>query len=325
MTEALSHRDFEHATETPAPPAAPPVVTSEPVAVTPEPDEHAETPSEAENRERDESGRFRGRRHRASSQQASPEDVPRIRELTRKLRETEQTLEQERQARPAPPRVAQTTGELPAAFTDAEPMLEQFVNESDPYAAWMRAMTRWDRKKETFESAQTEAKASVARTTQAAREAAERDVDTAYQAHVTRLTAFTKTHPDVTDLLAQATQQTHPMNPLLGQALITHDKSAELVYLLAQQPDLHAELFLQSHGRDATPEAVAALRRVLTTRVLAVPTRSAAATMTEAPPPKPPNLVRTGTMKAGDEPPAADDFDAHAGYWGKKREGGRRR
>jgi hypothetical protein len=86
-------------------------------------------------------------RHRAASQQASPADVPRIAELTKRLRETEaerDSLKTQR-ATPAPqPRVE------PMAEPTAKPVLKQFVDalkDDEPYELALErhadALTDW--------------------------------------------------------------------------------------------------------------------------------------------------------------------------------------
>src|SRR5206468_8221930 len=64
-----------------------------------EPDAAAE-PASAETEERDEKGRFKPKKHRAASQEATPADVPRIQQLTARLRAAEAERDALRLAQP---------------------------------------------------------------------------------------------------------------------------------------------------------------------------------------------------------------------------------
>src|SRR5262249_5888796 len=103
-------------------------------------------------------------RRRSAKQQAGADDSPRIAELTKKWREAERERDEwKAKAQPAqdaprpipPPRDAPT-------FTKPEPKLEDFASDPDPYGAWLRASSRWDREKDKFEEQQAQHQSETA-------------------------------------------------------------------------------------------------------------------------------------------------------------------
>ncbi len=294
------------------------VAEPEPAAKPAEPE--GETPTEGE---RDVNGRFKPR-HRAKSQEAGAGDVPRIAELTRKLREAERRAEEaERRATAAPPAAAERREPArsepglaaPASsFPDKEPTLTDFEGEADPYAAWMRAVGRYDRKKEAWE-ADTAARAEREKAAQLAAHAEWTKNSNDYYA---RDAAFAKTHPDYEDVIAADTH-TEPIPPSLGQAIFKSDKSAEIKYYLAQHPEFFDEMLLLTEGKPLSDSLVALTQRRLVQRVQAASTGSAAAARSPNPAPRPPNPVRTGPIQTGDDPPGDESsLAAHEKAYGKK-------
>ncbi len=280
---------------------------------------------------RDEKGRFR---HRAKSQEASPADVPRIRELTKKLSEAERERDEWKSKVSAPPAaVVQPAATVPTAvpvvaatFTDREPTIQDFANEADPYASYVRALARYDRKKEQFESDQVTAKEraeQLEKESHAQAQATFSKVQADYQA---RLEPFKAAHKDFDALLKASADA--PLPPLLQATVLLHDKGPEFVYHLLRHPDQLAEMTLLTDGKAVNDQNVAIATRWLTSRAQAAVTGSVAST----PPkpfavPRPPNPVQTGPMSAGDELPDEESSLAeHEGafYKGKRKSGPRR-
>ena len=271
---------------------------------------------------RDDRGRFA--RHRAQSQKARAEDVPRIQELTKKWR-TEETsrkaleekyaaLEREIQTLKAP---KVEPPKAPEAFSDTEPTWDKFQNDPDPIASYTRALAAYDRRKEAADAAKTtyEQQQMAHREAQEAREreAAARAMG-GYQA---RLAEYVKAKPDFEQVIAKSAPG---MTPMLQQALLTDERGPEFVYTLASRPELLAELLFLSDGRAVTEESVAHLRRVLASRMPVATTGSTAPAVPTYVPPKPPNPVRTGPTRSGDEPPGDDASLAdHERAYGQKR------
>lgn len=308
--------DFEVSTnveEPKAPPIAPPVEPTTPTLedmgdalktatedVQPPPDD------------RDGKGRFR---HRAKSQQARSEDVPRIQELTRKLREAEAERDSLKAATVTPASVAKPAAPVrePVTFTDAEPKLEDFNAEPDPYTAWTRALARYDRRKEQFEADDARMKTERESAEHTARES----WNTQLKAHEDRVTAFTKSHPE---FIAKIQAVTTPVTPLLYAAIIRHEDGPKLMLGLADHPDWQDEFFLLTEQKPVTDHFVAITQRRLLARVQAVTTGSAAPGTSVTPAPRPPNPVRTGPISTGDTPPGDDDsLEAHEAFYGKRR------
>lgn len=287
------------------------------------------------------SGQFQeGRvKHRAQSQQASAEDVKAINELTKELRTKEAELAKvrpdesnesprlkalrrqikaieadlaEAQPKPAPATMPAASARstppsepAPAGtFTDKEPDLNDFLDQPDPYASWVKEWNRWDRKRERAEDLQ--------RTAAEARVQAERDVLTKHQQ---RMTTFAQQTPDFTATTQALMGQMLP-TPLL-RAIAEDDNGPAFVYHLAQHPALVDDLTLLAYGRDAADDQfVATLQRRLAQHVAAVKTGSAPVPRTYTPP-KPPNPVRTGSVQTADEPPGEGSSIAdHARYYG---------
>lgn len=271
----------------------------------------AETPQTGE---RDDKGRFR---HRAKSQQAGPTDVPRIAELTKRLREAERRAEDaERRAttRHEPTERRTEPASVASSFTDTEPTLDQFASEADPYSAYVRALGRFDRKKEAHEAKQAE-QAEREKVTAHERQDAERQM---VEGYASRRASFVQTHPDY-DAVVKACP-VKGMTPVLDRAIFTHDKSAEVVYYLAQHPDVYDEMLLSTIGAPVDDAFVAIVQRRLSSRLQAASTGSAVTPRAPSPAPRPPNPVRTGPMHTGDDLPGDESSLAdHERAFGKPR------
>ncbi len=249
-------------------------------------------------------------RHRAQSQRATAADVPRINELTKKLREAEAEIARYKavpaRVEPSPPSVkpaasvvspASTSATIApsSGFTDPEPTLAQFADKDDPYLAYNRALAAWDRKKERFDERQTE------QTTRAS-EAATQQIKEWETAHGTRMTAFKASHPDFDEKLAQASQEDADLPPVLYHAILRDDNGPEILYHLLTHPVELDDMRLRAVALPPTDSSVALLQRRLRPYAQQAATTGSAASVTQVLAPRPPNPVRTGPMHTGDEP-----------------------
>lgn len=279
-------------------------------------------------------------RRRAQSQRATPEDVAEINRLTKELRETEQrladkdpdakasprvkTLKRQLAAlkaleQPAPvPAAPKAVPPMPAAdapkakaigaeFSEKKPDIADFQAETDPLEAWMLAVQRWDRKRERFEEQQQQYTEQMKAEEQSV-------IDAANSA----ITSFKATKPDFDTVTAPLVSRHLP--PILLNAIVRHDKRAEVMYHLGQQSDLVDELVLLTDGKTLSDASVAAVQRRLTASLSAVQAPDRPPATPRYTPPPPPNPVRTGPIKTADEPPGETaSISEHTKYYGPKR------
>ena len=258
---------------------------------------------------------------RAKSQWATPQDVAAIQEYTKRLREAEKEIgiepkpnesprvfelrrraemaERVRDARKAaetkPAAVVAPVVPLPplpvapVSFEEPEPQINQFTDKPDipdPYAAWVRAVTAWDRKKEAFEAKQAEQAAQIEEGTKRADFTWQQIADT----HGQRLDAFKAATPTFDDDLKPMADR---IVPLVMQAAIMLDADGpKYIHHLATHPELFDELFLLSDKHPVTDQTVAAMQRTLKARTQAVPTGAAAPRVVH-PAPRLPTPVKT--------------------------------
>lgn len=268
--------------------------------------------------ERDPQGRFKPR-HRAKSQQASAEDVPRIQELTRKLRETEA----ERDALRTPPKPAQAVQQTQAAPQQPTPQTAAYPD----FTTWQAHPANAERSYEDYLDDRADYRQFL-RDQQTYRAREQQEHQTRVQAHQQKLTDARAKYADF-DQVVTGTNQ--PVTDVMAQAILASDQSRDIEYFLGKHPDVLQQLFdetVQSH-----PSVIPVLRRHLETLVareqradlkpapVAASTGSALALVTP-PAPRPPNPVRTGPMKTGDELPGDDDMSISNH---EKAFGGRRR
>ena len=276
-------------------------------------DESTEPAQESKSDERDEQGRFK---HRAKSQQAKPEDVPRIRELTKRLRDAEMDRDRWRSqieqgnghradVRPdvGTPKPVQPEAKPSAGFTEPEPKLEQFDAHDDPYGSYLRAVTRWEARQERFEWDRQATEARTRAEQEAVRRAAAERVQEVTESYRSKLEPFVTSHPDFNDLMSQ--YGTFELSPLAQATLMLHDKGPDLVYYLLQHPDELAEMQLLTDGKAVSESTVATATRWLERRASAVLTGSAIPSVPKRTPPPPPNPVRT-VPNRGDSTPTDD-------------------
>lgn len=277
--------------------------------------------------ERDEQGRFKPR-HRAKSQQASPEDVPRIRELTKRLREREAEIEGLRQAsasyrQPEPPKAEPTK---PAAAAHGFPTFDVWAaekdNEGKSFEDFIDARTEWKYRALRESERADEAKTAAAR-------AHQKRVD----AYVEKLDAIYEQYPDFDAVVNP------PEGPIRVSNVVEHavlEVGPAVAYYLATHPEERDALTEETAidpNNPAFPAAVAAMRRYLSTLVASPqrssssPSRQAAVSTGSAPArvpvpvPRPPNPVRTAALRDGDQPPGDEGSlaDHEKAYWTRRR------
>jgi hypothetical protein len=260
-------------------------------------------------------GRFEknGFRRRAASQQATAEDVPRIQELTRRLRDAERERDEARGVAPQtppgtppagppppqpppqpPPPAARRMQPLPP-FTLPEPTWDQFKDSDDPLRDYTKAMANFTHTEHQYKIA-----TQYQQRQHAQAEAQERQqFKQATEAHWARMQAVAA-DPANAALVARFKDDARPITPAILAAVVqAGDHSAKLTLALLQREGLLEELTLATYDKPATPDLVALVqRRLATLGPLAATTGSAT-----APPqklaPRPPNPVRT----APDAPP----------------------
>lgn len=295
----------------------------------------AATSTRTDESGRDEKGRFVRPRHRARSQQAGSEDVPRIAELTRRLRDAEAERDALKGAKtPAPPPAPVVTppaepsrpaGSVPPtaapspyppvkpAADDPEPDAEKYTD----LTAWMRDHNRWSAREEL-----RAARADYDQKQAAAQQQAEAQRITAQWRE--RVTAAKAKYPDF-EQVALLAPTSIPQGSMLDAWIIEHKSGADVLYHFQKSPTELQHLL-------AMPvlEQVDALS-LLSQRLTGSPTRTAAGTTGAVPAQpavqpvaRPPTPVRTGPMRTGEEPPADLDTLSLSAF-AKATNGGRQR
>ena len=237
-------------------------------------------PASADEVDRGVDGRFK---QRSKSQDATAADVPRIRELTRKMREAEAraeaaeakalALEQQGQPKPDAAAAPPSAAAAPQGFTVAKPQLADFPT----YEEFNEALVDWKIQARDF------AREQQAKETQARTEGQKfiADLQAKYQAAAEK---FAKEHEDFQEVVTNDLK----VYPLLHAALLTDDTNGpKHAYLLAKHPDLVYELNLLAEGKAVNTETVASMQRVLAARLAsAVPAQTTETpSITKAAPP----------------------------------------
>ena len=295
-----------------------------------EPKPDAKPEPAADTRERDEDGKFTKPRHRARSQQATAEDVPRIQELTRKHREAEErATAAERRAEEAERRVAERREpqreEPPAPKLTAKatfPTFEDYIaqpgKESTDWYTYQDARAEWLYDQRRAAERADEAKAK-----------ADSDYQTLTETWLADVEKTRKELPDYDAVLASI----GPRDVSLVVQRATMMVGAHAAYYLATHPEELRELTADTLLTTDTPgfaAAVAATKRYLARLVApeqrSQPSRTAAGTTgaarasTPTLAPKPPTLVRTGASRDAEDLPGDDASLAdHEKAFGQRR------
>lgn len=305
---------------TPAQPETPAVEASDE-------DEDQQDTRTREEKERDSHGRFR---HRAKSDQATAQDVPRIKKLTKQLRETERRLAEveartaPKQETPKPPTRPEVKAPDNKAFEEPEPKLEDFASSDDPYRDYMRALGKYDRKKEAFEARQEYDKTRAERESKTHTEQMQAWGKEREKEYHGRMDGYLKANPDaVKDFEAV---KDRALTPVMYAAITLSERGPELFHALAKDEELSDDLVAVTRGQALTDDLVAYVQRKLArsiTRSQAAQTGSVASEQTVNPAPRPPNPVRTAPMKPSQEPPGDESSLAEheAAYHKRYRRG----
>jgi len=310
---SLSDHESRFSAEARQHPQETPVETPPPEPAT-EDTPHADETDDAGPR--DERGRFLPKpksRHRAASAIATPEDVPRIRELTARLR----AVEVERDALKA--RTSESLAPIPRAVPPPpvtavpKPTPNQFTD----YSEYVEALSDWktDQKIAAWETKRQQAEQE---------RIAELDRQRLTKSWTERVTAAKAKYPDFEEVALQS-DTTIPQGSLIDAWILEDETGADVLYHLQQHPDEVQSILNQSVLQQAKALALLAQRfNGSSSRTAAVATGSAPAP-SSTPTPRPPNPVRTGPLKSGDEPPDEEvaSLADHERYYQSSR--GRRR
>ena len=246
------------------------------------------------------------KRHRAEKDKASKADVPRIQELTRKLREAEAKLAEKGTA--SAPEPAQTVsppapgrGASPATLPGLrpKPSEDEVGGKYESYADFVEDLSDW-------RAEARDAQAKVAKETEAAQATEAKRMErfqTAHKAYNERAAAYVKQVPDFPEKVAKL--GTLKLGPL-SLALMELDNGPALVDTLVSTPHLAIEASNFWGDKPTSDDYVALATQWLTSRVQPGSTGAGAVTSSQSAAPTPPTPVRTGAMTLGDRPPGDD-------------------
>ncbi len=293
-------------------------------------------------------------RHRAKSQQATPDDVKAINEWTARAKAAEDAAgiarndgESERvyrlrvraelaeaaKTRPASPPAVAATPSVPAASreqpanvqpwamqgftpTRPEPKADDIGVKYALYEDFTRDQSAW-----VWE--QNNAYQQAVQQQQSIQNVQRKAWDDAHASYRTKAQQFAATHPDF-DTKIQESIRAHGgalnLPDPAYHAIVGGDNGPAFMYHLATHPDQLAEVVAMWDGKPPTPTNVALATSWLNTRAQAATTGSAAPTTPRNAPPPPPNPVRSGATKAADTLPGDDSsISAHERAFGPKR------
>ena len=253
----------------------------------------------AASRARDDQGKFiKPVRHRATSQQAGPADVPRIAELTKRLRETEAERDAlkarsaptlEPAAAAAAPAAEPTAGRAPTPASPAaavKPKLDDFQE----YGDYVEALADWK-----ISEARRQDRETYQKESEAAKLA---------ESWRTRVDGAKTKYPDFEQVALKA-PTTIPQGSLVDAWILEHRSGADVLYSLQKDPAELARILALPLFDQVEALSLLAQRLGQPAREPAVRT-GAAATSSPKPAPRPPTPVRSGAMPAADEPPGDD-------------------
>lgn len=249
------------------------------------------------------------RRHRARSQEASPADVPRIRELTAKNAALAAEVESLKKPAAAPVKTAPDVAtsrvasapEPPRVVTadnDPQPTEERDPATGKPYENFTKFVTdhaRWSAREEmrtartTYETQQRE-------------ETVQQEQARLADAWNANIAAAKTVHKDFEQIAYGPSEI--PSGSLIDHWIREHPAGPLVLYSLKKDPtELRAMLALPLFEQT---EALALLSQRLKPRSVAAVTTGAAPVVETKPVPRPPTPVRTGPMRTE---PAAPDTD----------------
>jgi|SRR6266849_3525548 len=258
--------------------------------------------------DRDEAGKFKPEKHRAAKSEARAGDVPRIQELTKKLREAEAERDALR-ARPLAPAtttspaatdtVPRGTSAAPTITATAEPKIDDFQE----YGDFVKAQIDW----------------SIAEARRQDRETAQKEQESAKltASWVERVDSAKAKYADF-EQVALLAPTNIPQGSLIDAWILEDTTGADVLYTLQKDPaELRRILALPIFEQVKALSQIAL--RLSPTRESAVKT-GAATTTPRAPAPRPPTPVRTSAMPAADEPPDPEKASLrdHENYYHRK-------
>lgn len=238
----------------------------------------------------------KGRRHRAKSQQAGPEDVPRIKELTARAKAAEEEREALRaevaslKSRPAQPREPPRQAPPAPASDDRGPQESEVGSKYDTYGDYIDARAEW-RANKVYEQRQEQAAA------QSRAQAWKSSWDSRWDASKTK-------YPDFET--AVNIELPIPVGSTIDQFIREDDNGHDLLYHLARnRGELDA---LNAMPPVAQAKAVALLvqRLASASPAQAGTTGAVASVKPYQPPPRPPTPVRTEAQRVSGTPPPSD-------------------
>ena len=292
-----------------------------------EPVAAVEKPLTAQQRRDKDTGQYAtGRvRHRAKSQQASPEDVPRIRELSGKVSAAEARataaeteLARLRASHAPAPQIAKAEARVEATAqttsTDKEP------DANDPkyaqnWQSYLNDHTRW--------AVRDERRQEIARETTAAAEKQQRETHAEILKNFdSRWNAAKANHADFEAVAGVPTRI--PKGSAVDSFILMDDSGPEVLYYLQQHPDeLDSLLRMPVWPQQAKALSLLSQRVLPSSSVQAGTTGAVAGRDTKIVlPPKPPTPVRTEAQRTGNEPAPTDgslSIAEHAKQFGGKR------
>jgi hypothetical protein len=227
----------------------------------------------------------------------------------------------DRKAQPAPqPAPVQRQPAPPSAFTEKEPQYEDFADQPDQYAAHLRAVAAYDRRKDAFEQQQTYAKTEQHRGIEARNARRDQFFKEEEAKHYTRMAEFHRTNPQAQAILDAAGDV--GLTPAMMMAIMTHEQSPQLLMRVAQDEALRDDLIDLTEGKPLNKELVARVQRRLSRGLTDAQTTGSSPVPLKPVPlvPRPPTPVRTGPMKPADSPPGDDaPLSAHEAAYGSPR------
>lgn len=320
--------------------------------------ENREEPTAENEPARDHKGRFErpGMRQRANRQNAGPDDVPRINELTAKWRQAERERDELRakyEGRPAPAAETSSTtapsrgGETartedatvsaprpparaarpelkpPPPFTQKEPTLDDFANEADPLTSYHRALSRYDRAKEQHDLATRYVEQETQRRAEEDSTASEQYFTDLVTSHNDRLVADMGTDAALKTLI-EANGDVFISAPVALAFMKAGKQSVAMLRTLLEKPQLLDDLNLASLGKEPSDALVAILQRRMSTaatQAAGAPAPIGSAASQPRPlAPRPPNPIRTAPEAPPKELPGDDaSWDDHASAFHKPR------
>lgn len=254
-------------------------------------------------------GRMRG--SRAKSKQAAARInklVAERNEMRDRLARLEAAQQQAKPSTPTPtPRPAPVT-----PFNKPEPTIDQFVDRDDPYGAHLRASMKWELEREAHEAAAQARTAYEGYQTQQARE----EYRQAEFQHQQRLVAAIASDPGMGRAIQAIQDSARSIPPLLDQTIVLDPNGVDIVRFLASNPAVLDEIALITATQAVNESNVARTRRLLRQRMTAGVTGSVAPSPVLPTAPRPPNPVRTGSMRpTNDAPGEGASIADHAKYW----------